>query len=165
MRVIIKGADFSQVSIGKVVKDLSFEYLSGSAINTILANPIDNVSYIDPSTGYTPGSHNASTTFYMASASDASYTVMNNTYRLVSDFIEVTSGMTISGNRLTGRNVMPIIICYNKNKELIEPPVAKWTDDANRTFTYIIPNNVAYIKIQTEILYQDSSIKGTMPTS
>jgi hypothetical protein len=161
MRIIIKNADFSSVSIGKVVKDLSFNYSNGVAVNGILLNPCTNELLIT-SSGYDFGSgSNVAATYKVASEGDSDWSSDTTTVnRGVSNFIEVSAGMIIRGNHLTGGGSrVPTVVCYNSNKEVLPPSYALW----GNLDLFTIPNGVSYIKIQINNIRSTSKIGGTMP--
>ena len=161
MRVIIKNADFSGVSIGKVVRDLSFNYDTLQEMNSILTNPVDDLSVVDPTDGYGAGSgHNGSATYYWASSGDQEYTPNTNQYRFISNKIEVSEGMKITYTAIDGASDLPTIICYSEEDTLIVPPEAFW---GSFNGEYVIPSGVKYIRFQCAHLYGYATIKGEMP--
>ncbi len=149
MRVIIKGADFSEVSIGKVVKDLSFE---------VSANKIKGVS------GFTNWNEESqsvvSEPVYRVNTEDNTVYYGNKSLRLHTDFIEVVGGMTVTAQAFNANGgnteIIPNIVCFDKDKQL-------FTDasdsthvlyfDLNshdvETINFTIPEDVKYIIIQS----------------
>lgn len=150
MRVIIKGADFSKVSIGKIVKDLSFE---------VSANTVKGVS------GFTNwDSVNESTISEPVYRIDTNNNIVyygNKSLRLHTDFIEVVGGMIItakafSSNSGANNEIIPNIVCFNKDKQLFTDA----SDSAHvlyfnlnshdvETINFTIPEDVKYIIIQS----------------
>jgi hypothetical protein len=147
MRVIIKGADFSEVSIGKVVKDLSFE---------VSANKIKGVS------GFTNWNEESqivvSEPIYRISGETVYYG--NKSLRLHTDFIEVVGGMTVTAKAFSanvGNNeIIPNIVCFNKDKQLFtdasDSTHVLYFDLSSHdveTINFTIPEDVKYIIIQS----------------
>lgn len=158
MRIIVKGADFSNVSIGKVIKDLSFNYNTLQLVNSVLTNPIDDLSVVDPVNGYGAGNgHNGSVTYYGAAEGDANYQSYTNKYRFISNLIEVAEGMVITYNMLT--SMTPLFIFYSDKNTMIIPPQGYWGSD---TGTFTIPSGVKYIRFQTSKIYTYTLVKGEM---
>lgn len=168
MRIVIKNADFSSVSIGKVTKDLSFNYVG----DDIRDFPWDNISDKTVALPWVGGlsSNVTGTTILLATSEASSYTVLtNNNNRIVSDFIEVVPGMVITSKIITGTNNIPFIVCYNANKEALGPSSTynQWSESViEKTFT--IPEGVKYIKIQSSgikasVQSVDTVLKGEMP--
>lgn len=164
MRVIIKNADFSSVSIGKVTTDYSFSY-KGEQVNNILDNPVDDWSVViaaDPNAYPAGAGNNGNTTFYLGSNGATEYQVYaDNPNRLTSDEIEVIEGMVITATPKAGStlpNNMPTIICYNAAHELLAPNVA-----ASWSSPYTIPAGVKYIKFQFAGLSVSAEVAGVMP--
>lgn len=164
MRIIVKGADFSNVSIGKVIKDLSFNYNTLQQMNSLLANPVDDLSLVDPTDGFAAGGrgggHNGSATYYGAESGDSQYQSATNEYRFISNLIEVTEGMVITYTAIDGSSSLPTFICYSDENTLIVPPVAYW---GSFNGTYTIPAGVKYIRFQCAHLYSYATLKGDMP--
>lgn len=148
MRVIIKGADFSEVSIGKVVKDLSFE---------VSANTVKGVS------GFTNwDSVNESTISEPVYRIDTENNIVyygNKSLRLHTDFIEVVGGMTITAKAFSSNGngeVIPNIVCFDKDKQLFTDAsdsthVLYFNLNSHnvQTINFTIPEDVKYIIIQS----------------
>ena len=165
MRLIIKGADFSTVSIGKVVKDLSFEYHHEDCVEW-LTNPPTVSPIVFPVSAGTEESNNSSTVYYAASSSDSSYRYTDNQHRYTSDFIEVTPGMKIKGLYTTGTATVPTIVCFDSSMNNPLTPIsiyAYWGNTSDDGWAFTIPNNVKYIKIQINTLFSGGKILGEMP--
>ena len=164
MRVIIKNADFSEVSIGKVVKDLSFDYPNSSALRNA---PWENGPVATTALPWNDGMY--SSTSYLSAAEDAAqYTPVTNAHRLVTDFIEVVEGMIITSNLMGGSDNLPVLICYDSTKNVLGPSstYTKWNKSTYlENWTFTVPAGVKYIKIQsTGILNTvDQILKGEMP--
>lgn len=170
MRVIIKNADFSSVSIGKVEKDLSFDYQGVLQLKTF---PWVNANLSAP-LPWTDG--NLLIADYLSAADSAeSYTQQHNAARLVSDYIEVTEGMVIETNCKNTYNV-PAIICYNANKEALGPSSTYCLWKTNNEYNYArftVPAGVKYIVVNfmeivdaaTEASTITRYIKATMPSN
>lgn len=161
MRVIIKNADFSEVSIGKVVKDLSFSYV-GEALNNIFANPVDDWSLVIDALPYDYSAgqgHNEKATLYVGGSDAQSWTVLNNANRFVTEEIEVCEGMqlTVHLNSTFPTN-MPSITCFDSDHQVLAPNVA-----ASWTSPYTIPAGVKYVKFQFQGISTTTSVAGTMP--
>lgn len=161
MRLIIKNADFSSVSIGKVPKDLSFSVDSSNYEDYFLNPPYDTTL---PQYAY-DGNCDA-VTQYNAQDGDNAYTLYeNDKNRFQTDFIPVTEGMTIELKYLQGGNSCPVLVCFNSAKQPIVPAnetTAVWFAEIT-SGDFVIPNGCSFIKIQTSILRSDFAIKGTMP--
>lgn len=161
MRVVIKNADFSAVSIGKVIRDLSFNYSNGTLLNAIMKNPIDEVT----ENGYDASStHNAAATYYVGSSGSESFSVVTNANRIVSELIEVVEGMVISSTVLNNTDSVPSIVCFDSDKNVLPPSKACWSY-YNTINSFIIPSGVKYISIQTSKIKNATNIKGVMPST
>ena len=89
------------------------------------------------------------TTLYIATSEDSEFTIVQSNTRLVSDFIPVTPGMEIS-TTLSGSANVPIVICFDENKQPLGPSSTYciWGDNSTTTVrTLTIPAGVAYIKV------------------
>lgn len=164
MRIVIKNADFSAVSIGKVVKDLSFSYGVGGD-KTMQELPWINISNTSAALPWNDGNAIITSTNYLAATdSSESYTTANNAHRIISDFIEVTQGMVIKSNSSGATNV-PSIICYNESKEALGPGngYACWYEINSNEKIYTIPAGVKYIKYQATEVASSQYFKGEMP--
>lgn len=152
MRVIIKNADFSDVSIGKVVKDLSFSFTAADGVDAI------NAFFPNYNSG-TP----TSTTIYVGS-SGGSVTTSSSANRSVSDYIPVIAGMTIKLNFVASAATTPVLIAFNSNKEVISSSCV-W-ETTNNPVTYTVPEGVAFIKVQVQTVVtgtNNTAASGTMP--
>ncbi len=160
MRVIIKGADFENVSIGKVIKDLSFSFeITNENVGEYLLNR--------PTVSLTTSSINASdqnnngTIVYIGGSTDVTITESpNNPNRWVSDFIPVDEGMTINLSKwYRGPETTPILICFNSEKQVMNQPNGAWSTSNS----YVIPSGCAYIKLQSQQMRLGQGASGTMP--
>ena len=161
MRIIIKGADFSANSIGKVGKDLSFAYNTDAELKTIpFLNIVDRTANL-PWTGDT--SNVRAELIYLGSSSATSFTTNTSAARIITDYIEVTEGMTITGVFNT-TNSVPTIICFDESKNVLGPS-ATYTCWINGTdsFTFTIPSGVKYIKLEVNSVSTGFYFRGTMP--
>lgn len=161
MRIVIENADFSSVSIGKRVKDLSFSYANGTAMLGILVNPPTGVSAVTSSISAGSGT-NPTASYYTGSSSSETLTAASNANRFVSDFIEVTEGMGISSTKLGNTYTVPSIVAFDSGKNVLTPNKCAWSSGG--ALSYTVPSGVKYIKIQTSVLAVDTNITGTMPT-
>lgn len=170
MRILIKGADFSEVSIGKVTRDLSFQVSANSTGVTGFEN-WDGSSII-----------NTKGTVAIISNGIVSYPDITLYDRLYTDYIEVCEGMIISAasgssvkSPSSSARIIPVIVCFNENKELLTDAstyagyfdlLTIDPDSTNPTnIPFTVPSGVKYIKIQT-IKYANSTdnvITGIMP--
>lgn len=160
MRVVIKGADFENVSIGKVVKDLSFSFsITNENVSDYLLNP-PTVSLTNSILG-AANTNNNGTIIYIGTSSDASITASpNNPNRWVSDFIPVVAGMTIDlSTWYRGGETTPIIICFDSDKNIMNQPNGAW----GSVGSYVIPSGCAYIKLQSQQMKLGQGASGTMP--
>ena len=135
MRIIVKNADFSEVSIGKVVIDLSFSFDAADgvdAINTFFPN-------------YNSGTPSNTTIYTGRSGETVSASDSPTNTRLVSDYIQVRPGMIINTRFAATVATTPLIIAFNNNKEIISGSCG-W--NADNTYSYEVPSGVAYIKVQ-----------------
>lgn len=148
MRVIIKGADFSNVSIGKVVEDLNFR---------ISANSLAEEGVY----GFMNWDEDSQT----VTTSDAIYRITDGVVyqgsgssRLITDFIKVIPGMIVSlkGGQtyINGSNsIISIISCFNANKELLTDAsiYAAWMNNTSpymlNNIPFTVPEGVTYIRI------------------
>ena len=157
MRIKIKNADFSSVSIGKVEKDFSFAYVGSEKLKT---TPWVNVINPAANLPWTSGGTNLSDiTFLLASSSSSSYSTLTNNQRMLSDYIEVVEGMIITTN-LKNTDTVPLIVCYDANKNALGPSstYCLWkTSSAEYSSTFTIPAGVKYIRINVPGLYADDS--------
>lgn len=162
MRLIIKNSDFSSVSIGKVLKDISFS-VDSSNYKDYFLNPPYNTNLPQ----YSYDGNCDGVTQYSASSGDSSYTLYeNDKNKFQTDFISVTEGMTIELKYLHGGNNCPVLVCFNSAKQPLVPANgtnAVWFAEI-MSGTFVIPSGCSYIKIQTSIIRSDSAIVGTMPT-
>ena len=150
MRVIIKGADFSNVSIGKVTKDLSFR---------ISANPLATEG-VHGFTNWDEENQTVLTSDTAYKVSGSTVSQSNGTSRLITDFIEVIPGMAISlfrgqTNINGSSSTYAIISCFNSNKELLTnaSTYAAWMDRTSpynlNNIPFTVPEGVAYIRIMS----------------
>ena len=152
MRIIIKNADFSSVSIGKVVEDLSF----------IVHNNVDELNEFFPN--YNSGTF-TSTTFYKCSQGSTDVEEITTDQRAVSDFVKVTSGMTLECSSIaTGSKSTPVFVTFDANKATVASSFA-WTDNVGNA-SMVVPNGIEWIKVQTTGFSGSGTsqfIKGDMP--
>lgn len=152
MRMIIKNADFSSVSIGKVVKDLSFSFTAedgNDAINAFFIN-------------YNNGSFTRATIYLGNSGNPVTGSTSNG--RTVTDFIEVTGGMKINLQRVYAPSNSPTVIAFDADKNILSSK-CRW-ETGYAPYTYIVPEGVKYIKLQSqgiETTYPYTTCSGTMP--
>lgn len=160
MRIIIKDADFSEVSIGKIVKDLSFSYDNGTKVLGILVNPPTGVSVVSQIYSADSGV-NPAAKYYNGSVDSAELTETNNAYRYVSELIEVSPGMVITGSTIPNTTGNPSVVAFDYNMDVLTPSECAWSNDG--AFSYTVPNGVKYISFQMVILSPFASLTGTMP--
>ena len=143
MRLVVRGADFSAVSIGKVYKDISFD-LDYQEIISILENP-----------PYNPA----------ATPSSTSYGTFNNNARFITDYIPVVEGMTIIFQGLCGGNSVPAITCYDSSKTIKTPPqtYSIWSNDDSVRAEFVVPAGVSFIRATFERLTANTKLERTMP--
>lgn len=160
MRIVIKNADFSSVSIGKVIEDLSFSFsITNENVNENVLNP-PSVALTSSALVASP-ENNDGTTIYLAESSGSTFDVrVNNKNRWVTDFFEVTEGMIIN---LTswysgGEANTPNVVCFDENKNVMNPPNGCWSGSS-----YIIPSGCHYIKFQSSQIRLNQGASGTMP--
>ena len=147
MRIVIKNADFSSVSIGKVVKDLSFSFDSsngtgpgeGHGDNAVINEFFPNWNNGTPTEAeYYSGTEGGTVT--MAGITDN---------RIVSDFHEVSEGMLISLSMVAGGSSIPNIIAFAADKTTIVSSACKWGSGAHMDSSLVVPEGVKYVKFQT----------------
>ena len=149
MRVIIKNADFSAVSIGKVIEDLSFK--------------IDTNNVTSKFVNWN-GTSSSSIQYYVINNGELGTTENGN--RIRTDYIKVVPGMDILLNNCTNTQSVPTIVCFNSNKHPLGVSSCYITDTTVANAHYTIPQGTAYIWIQIQALYLTTSaflIMGTMP--
>ena len=170
MRIVIKDADFSAVSIGKVYRDLSFNYPNTASLKADF--PWANVISRTAALSWNQSSGNLSnTTFLGASSGDNAYTpYTNNNARLVSDYLEVCPGMVIHFNHFINTATIPVIVCYDENKTPLGPSASysKWVTSTSADDTsFTVPDGVKYITFCVTSLDDFSGgsnyIRGEMP--
>lgn len=163
MRLVIKNANFLSVSIGKVVKDLSFSFDSADGVNAINA--------FFPN--YNSGGDRTKTHYYTGSEGSTVVDAGETSNRLATDYIEVTKDMVIQGGPYwyTGNVASePCVVAFDSNKNIISASCV-WLDSLGSSFSYTVPNGVKYIKIMysvtssalSHITNGDNSASGTMP--
>lgn len=169
MRLVIKNADFSGVSIGKVVKDLSFEYDAHNLSWLQQATP-PSYSDIDAAgaDGIAAGSSYGVSSYWKGSNGDADWVkVESGSARFTSIPIEVSEGMVITLKRMANTSdACPVIECLNSEGEPLSTPsgtVAAWNTDDMTDVTFTIPANTKYIMVIFAKVYKWSSVKGVMP--
>ena len=140
MRVVIKGADFSSVSIGKVVNDLSFSFKATDGVAVI--------NEFFPT--YNSGSPISAPYYIGASGSEVTLEASGSSSRVVSDYHKVSEGMSIVMGYLTNPSSGPIIICFDENKNILSSKCFWNPDKVNNTIT--IPSGVSYIRFQTNFI-------------
>lgn len=164
MRMVIKNADFSSVSIGKVYKDLSFSYDTDAKLREI---PWLNVVDTTADFPWTENNNASNTLILVANSSSSSYSTMTDKTRFVTDYIEVVQGMTITG-KFANTNTVPTIVCFDENKNTLGPSstYCSWIN-GTASFTFTVPAGVKYIKLQCSSIYASSGYKfvGTMPSA
>ena len=148
MRIIIKNADFSQVSIGKVVKDLSFAFDSSNGAGGGTGHgDMDVINAFFPN--FNSGSP-TSATYYSGSSGGTVTDAGTTVNRIVSDFIEVSEGMTITAERMpSGGSSSPIMIAFDANKAIISSACMWASGTPPYIDTKVLPAGVKYIKFQT----------------
>lgn len=150
MRIVVKGADFSAVSIGKVVEDLSFE------INK------DNVA--DKMVNWN-GTSASSVTYYQIS--DNQLSEITNANRVRTDYIKVTPGMKIKFNKATNTATIPFVVSFDENKNVLGVDKC-FVSDAGTLYDteFTIPSGVSYIWVQLQVsafTQAEFLVKGIMP--
>ena len=163
MRIAIKGADFSAVSIGKVTRDLSFE-LCGNTVDGISS---DFLNWDEDEQTV----HNVHT--YQIVEGVVSLTSSYGE-RLQSDYIEVCEGMTVTFGNVTDANasngIRALLVCFDENKNLLTTAAtyAAWRDLGGSTINnspFVIPSGVKYIILQCQktTTTNKNIFTGTMP--
>ena len=173
--MIIKNADFSSVSIGKVNKDLSFE-LCGNTTDGVSGFPNWN-----PDTSTV-----VSARMYKIDESGETPIVYLPTFgggeRLQSDYIEVSEGMIIFPNDSWPSILNPSgsttintsLACFDEDKNLLTDAslysvYRKYEDSSNTSrgagAPFTVPAGVKYIIIQTLLTSSSGKniIRGIMP--
>lgn len=140
MRIVIKGADFSAVSIGKVVEDLSFSFKASDGVDAINA--------FFPT--YNSGSPETAPYYTGSSGSEVTIDTSGSSSRVVSDYHKVSEGMSIVMSYLTNPSSGPIIICFDENKNILSSKCFWNAEQINKTIT--IPSGVSYVKFQTNYI-------------
>ena len=172
MRVVIKNADFSGNSIGKVGRDYSFTAVGNRPDGIKL---YENWALNGQGTAYV-----ISTKLYVIDTSgDDDLVLFDNTEdrsRLLTGFIEVIPGMTIARNNMPSINfisdgiTIPYLVCFDENKQLLADAESYATyipiggTIVNRDFT--IPAGVKYVRCQTAISNDSGTniVSGNMPS-
>ena len=147
MRIIIKNADFSSVSIGKVVKDLSFSFDSSNGAGPGKGHG-DNATI----NAFFPNWNNGTPTEteYYSGSEGGTVTMAGTTAnRIVSDFHEVSEGMLISLSMVAGGSSIPNIIAFAADKSTIVSSACKWGSGVHMDSSLVVPEGVKYIKFQT----------------
>ena len=155
MRIVIKDADFSDVSIGKVVEDLSFLFTA--------ADGVDAINAFFPN--YNSGGTIQDTTCYIGSEG-GTVSPQTKHNRLVSDFHEVVEGMTVKTLFvISGGDTVPAIVAFDASKNVIST-ACMWINEYTQK-TYIVPANVKYLKFQTNAVATTTpnylTINASMP--
>lgn len=171
MRIVIKNADFSSVSIGKVVKDLSFSFDSANGAGSGEGHGdivTINAFFLNFNSG-TP----TATTIYAGSEGGTVTTVDNSPNRFVSDFHEVSEGMIINAYQFGHDNNSPNIIAFDEDKNIVSAS-CKWVSSTSPyDATFVVPNGVKYVKFQqgvstgpkNQLLNGFTKASGIMPTT
>lgn len=150
MRVIIKGADFSNVSIGKVVEDLSFR---------VSANPLAEEG-VHGFMNWDEDSQTVTTSNASYRITDGVVSQASGISRLITGFIKVIPGMIVSlvggqTNINSSSSIYSIISCFNANKELLTNAsiYAAWMNKTSpytlNNIPFTVPEGVAYIRIMS----------------
>lgn len=170
MRVIIKGADFSEVSIGKVTRDLSFRLVSNSTEVTI-ASAEDEVGYKN----YSDGTLERVYVYRIEEEEGRLKVILGNSKsdRLQTYPIEVVPGMSISfvdtGNVSTSSSIIPNLVCLDGDKNLLSDPSTYAAyipySQPSVNMPFIVPNGVKYVIIQAVVRPQEEKgiVAGEMP--
>lgn len=159
MKLVIEGADFSAVSIGKVIKDFSFKYVGVVAISSILKNPPTSQSEERHDAS---SSGNSVALWYRATSGDSAFEIRNTADRFASNLIEVTEGMTIILDYIENGSTCPGLVAFDENKNVLPPNYASWIV-GNTSLTYNVPSNVRFISIQASAIKPNSIVRGSMP--
>lgn len=147
MRVIIKGADFSEVSIGKVIRDLSFRV----SANKGLPEGVHGFPNWDESTQV---ANNVK--LYQINEGVVQLPSVGSSARLQSDYIEVSEGMIISADTslVATSRMAPQVVCFDSNKNLFTDAAvySAYISSTNYSpLSFTIPAGVKYIKIQSSV--------------
>lgn len=164
MRIVIKNADFSSVSIGKVIKDLSFSFDSADGVAAI------NAFFPNYNSG-TP----TNTTYYTGASGSTVTEAGTTNARLVTDFIEVEPGMIINAVSFDrGSASEPSLIAFNASKEIISSACG-YVEliGSYKLVNFVIPDNVKYIKLQmvttsgamSNLSNGNTKVSASMPTT
>jgi hypothetical protein len=140
MRVVIKGADFSSVSIGKVVEDLSFSFKATDGVAAI--------NEFFPT--YNSGSPISAPYYVGTNGSEVTLEASGSSSRVVSDYHKVSEGMSVVMSYLSNPFSGPIVICFDENKNILSSKCFWNSDQINKTIT--IPSGVSYVKFQTNYI-------------
>lgn len=162
MRIVIKGADFSAVSIGKVTRDLSFE---------LCGNTIDGISGF-PNWDEDEQIVHAVKTYQIIDGVVSLTSTLGE--RLQSDYIEVCEGMTVTLSNVTDANasngIRALLVCFDENKNLLTTAAtyAAWRDLRGSVINnspFTIPSGVKYIRLQCvkTTTTNKNIFTGTMP--
>lgn len=161
MRIIIKDADFSANSIGKVGKDLSFAF---NTVDELRNMPWLNIVDKTEALPWNEDMGNTSTiTFYAATTSATTFSTITNAARIISDYFEVVEGMQISV--LTNNTInIPTLLCFDENKNILGPSstYTEWLGTTG-SFIFTVPSGVKYIQFQINTLDTGHYFRGTMP--
>ena len=111
MRIVIKGADFSDVSIGKIIRDLSFRVCGAS----------DSEEGVHGFINYSDGQViKADATYEVI---DGSVTAVSPVFRLITDYLPVVPGMEITFLGIKKSNtstiIVPFVSCFDSSKTLL----------------------------------------------
>ena len=143
MRIVIKDADFSAVSIGKVIEDLSFTFLPSSFVN-YLSDTTPNFTAV---------------TYFVGSSTSENLSTATNANRGISDFIKVIPGMQIKfEGTWSNTSTTPSIVAFDGNKNVLPPSKCGWTTESS---SFIVQQGVAFIKLQSSGV--TGECVGTMP--
>lgn len=146
MRVVIKGADFSNVSIGDVIEDLSFVFKNNEFTN---CNP-------SAATGFNPAD------IYVGGSSAEAFTISeNNPNRGISDFIRVIPNMTLTfTGTWSNTATVPSVVPFDASQNLLTPAKGFWTTEGR---SFVIPEGVYFVKLQASSYSGGGTCTGSMP--
>lgn len=161
MRIVIKGADFSANSIGKVGRDLSFEFtwedtswIQNSGIPATLTGLISSGSPYGGADWY-EGSNGGNTWEKR----------INNNNRFASFPIEVTAGMLIRVVWIGNTATVPTVLALDSDKNPLTPcntTNALWQTDSDSHY-FTVPQGASYIIVTASQMRPGTKVTGTMP--
>jgi hypothetical protein len=165
MRIVIKDADFSAVSIGKIGEDLSFNFNSSNYNDWMVNPPVNPITQEDLASGVNAGSTksgNGDATCYQGSNGDSSYTTYTGPGRFVSKDIPVVPGMKVT---FTADNTttIPVIVCLDSSKQAMTPVNTTNCAWAAVSQVFTIPAGCAFIQLSIAKIASWTSFVGTMP--